>query len=160
MKGQLVCRMHGGSTPVAVVAGKVRQQEDAIRRTLGKLGYDPIHDPLTELSDLAGEAVAWKRQAAEQVAALEEMSRDNVISGSEEIRVVITVFERAMDRCLAVLATMAKLDIDNRLARISEQRAAAMAEVLRKVFADPTLGLTAEQRATAPTIVRKYLPAA
>jgi hypothetical protein len=159
MKGQMTCRMHGGMTPIAIERGRARLLEAQVGATIGKLGYEPVTDPLTALSDLAGEILAWKTVAAEHVAKLQEMARNNEINGSEEVRASIVVFERAMDRAANTLVAVAKLNIDERLARISEARQKAMADILRKVFADPTLGLTAEQRAQAPAVVRRYLAA-
>lgn len=153
-KGQLVCRMHGGSTPGGLATGRRVQAEAQMGATLGRLGYTPVGDPLTALADLAGEVVAWKDLAAAHVARLQQMARDNEISGAEEVRASIVVFERALDRALAVLGTIAKLNIDERLARITEQRAKTMADMLRKVLNDPTLGLTADQRAAVPIALR------
>jgi hypothetical protein len=51
-------------------------------------------------------------------------------AGTEQLRAEVSLFERALDRCTTVLATIAKLDIDARLARITELQAAA---VLRAV---------------------------
>lgn len=157
MKGQMVCRMHGGSTPGGLATGRRVQAEAQMGATLGRLGYRPVSDPLTALADVAGEIMAWKDLAAAHVARLQEMARDNEISGSEEVRASITVFERAMDRAASTLVAIAKLNIDERLARISEQRAAAMAEVFRRAMADPVLGLNPEQRAAAVPVIRRYL---
>jgi hypothetical protein len=128
--------------------------------TLGRLGYAPVADPLTALSELAGEVLAWKTLASDHVALLRSMSRDNIINGAEEVRASIVVFERALDRAVTVLATIARLNIDERLARIRAEQARQLAEALRKVLGDPSLGLTEQQRAAAPAAIRRHLAVA
>lgn len=159
MKGQLVCRMHGGSSPQARAKAAVRQREQAIDDTLGKLGYAPVEDPLSALADLAGEVLAWKQQAAEHVARLKAMSRDNFATGGEEVRADILVFERGMDRAITVLATIARLNIDERLARISDEQAKAWSEFLRGVMTDPALSLSTGQRAEVKGAIERHLAA-
>lgn len=117
---------------------------------------EPCADPLIELQKLAGQVIAWKQLLAEQVAQLAEWRYTAPGSGTEQLRAEVALFERAMDRCLHVLTAIAKLDLDNRLARITEQQAAA---VVRAVSAAITAaGITgtaaAEARATAARHLR------
>ena len=62
-----------------------------------------------------------------------------------------------MDRAITVLATIARLNIDERLAKISAERARLLAEMLRGVLGDSDLGLSAEQRAAVPAVMRRHL---
>jgi hypothetical protein len=71
---------------------------------------------------LAGEVVLWKDLAAELVADLREY-RHTDGRGAEQLRSEIAVLERAFDRCNTVLATIARLNIDERLMVITEAQA-------------------------------------
>jgi hypothetical protein len=146
-RGGTVCRSHGGAAPQVKAAVKARRVEQDIAKTLGRLTIVPIHDPLTALAELAGEITAWKELAAERVAALKELASRNFLSGSDEVHAEIQVYERALDRCVHVLATIARLNIDERLVKISEQQAAIVKEALMGALDDT--GLPREQQREA-----------
>ena len=73
----------------------------------------------------------------------------------EQVRAEIVVWERALDRAITVLAALARLGIDERLARIEE----AQALMVRKAFAAglEEIGIGPEQRAVAASVVAKHL---
>lgn len=147
IRGGTVCDMHGGRAPRVKAKAAERLAEKAITDALGKLDIVPIHDPLTALAELAGEISAWKQLAADRVAALKDLAQRNQLSGSDEVRAEIQVYERALDRCVTVLATIARLNIDERLVRISEQQAAIVKEALMGALGDA--GLPREQQREA-----------
>lgn len=118
MAGLDVCSTHGGRTARSKGVAAQHTTEVQIREALGKLTVVPVENPLAELQHLAGEARAWKEACAEHVSRLRAMRYGT--EGGEAIRGEILLFERAMDRCLVVLATIAKLNIDERLVRIAE----------------------------------------
>jgi hypothetical protein len=60
------------------------------------------------------------------------------------VRAEIQVYERALDRCVHVLATIARLNIDERLAKISAEQAALMKDLLMGALGDA--GLPREQQ--------------
>lgn len=55
VNGATVCVTHGGRSPQVVMAAAERQLERRMRQTLARLEVDPVSDPLTELSRLAGQ---------------------------------------------------------------------------------------------------------
>ena len=130
------CRFHGGATPQIKAKAARLKTEREISEALGKLNVVPVHDPLTALSELAGEIVAWKELAADRVAVLKGMAQENNITGAEEVKAEIQVFERALDRCISVLATIARLNIDERLVRISEKQAEIVKAALLGALTD------------------------
>jgi hypothetical protein len=99
------------------------------------------------LADLAGEISAWKELAAERVAALKDLAQRNYASGGDEVRAEIQVYERALDRCVHVLATIARLNIDERLVKISQQQADLVKTALMTALADTGLDRTVQREA-------------
>ncbi len=126
VRGCTVCRFHGGKAPQVQAAGHLRLVEQDMRASLARLDVDPVGDPFTELSKLAGQVVSWKDALAAKVNELTGLRYEASGAGTEQLRAEVALFERALDRCAAVLGLIAKLDIDARLARISEMQADAV----------------------------------
>lgn len=124
IRGATVCKMHGGFAPQVRAKAARNVAAQAARRAFGRLVdvSSPVEDPLTELQKLAGDVVAWKEYLAGKIADIERLSYDSETTG-EQIRGEVQLWERALDRCNTVLATCARLDIDARLATISEKKA-------------------------------------
>lgn len=155
MTGQDVCGSHGGRAKQNKAAAAKRTTEVELRETLGRLTIVPVENPLQELKNLAGEAAAWKELCAEHVSRLERMRYGT--EGGEAIRGEIQLFERAMDRCLAVLATIAKLNIDERLVRIAEaQKTMVIQAIEAALFA---AGLAGPQVVEAKKVAARHLRA-
>src|SRR5882762_10370991 len=140
------CKLHAGSTISANINGAAELLRRNVDEVIGKLNIIPIDDPLTELSKLAGEVTAWKDVIARRVAFLSDVRYDGEKTG-EQIRGEVIVFERALDRCNSVLTGMARLNIDERLARISEAQAQLVAEVLSTVLSEIGLDVTTQREA-------------
>jgi len=155
--GSTVCPKHGGSTPQVKRKAAERVLEKSISDTLGKLQIVSVVNPLAAMAELAGEVLAWKDLAAGYVAELKTLDTVNFVTGAAEVQATVVVFERAMDRAIDVLGTIARLKIDERLVAISEAQGKAMAEIMRSVLADPALALTAEQRRAVPDVARRHL---
>lgn len=145
--------MHGGKSPQAIAAGKARKIEGEIRETLGRLQVVPVGDPLTELQRFAGEVIAWKDLAAGHVAKLKAM-RYSAEAG-EHIRGEIIVFERALDRVGQLLVNIARLNIDERLARVSERQVEAFETALTRALTER--GMSREQQREVKVDVARHL---
>lgn len=148
MKGGKVCRMHGGGTPQARQKAAERRVEAEARLAFGRLAEvsSPIHDPLTELGRLAGDVVAWKNFLAGRIETLETLRFEDA-KGAEQIRGEIQLFRQALMDCNTILATMGRLDIDGRLAVVSEQQAELVADAFAAVMTD--MGMSGEQQREA-----------
>lgn len=148
------CKLHGGNTKNANINGSSELLKRDADKILGKLDIIPIDDPLTELSKLAGEVTAWKDIIAKRVAFLKDVSYEGEKTG-EQIKGEVIVFERALDRCNTVLVGMARLNIDERLARISEMQAQLVADALAAVLGE--MGMDLGQQREAKTRVAEKL---
>jgi hypothetical protein len=124
--GATKCYMHGGRTAKA----QQRATEDRARAELARLDLPPVDDPLSELARITGQVIGWKDQIAAKVNELTSLRYEGEGSG-EQLRAEVALWERALDRCERFLTAMARLNIDERLASISEARA----EVIISVFA-------------------------
>jgi hypothetical protein len=76
---------------------------------------------------MSGQVVAWKNAIAGLVNELPAL-RYSSAEGSEQMRSEVALWERALDRCEKVLTAMARLNIDERLARVSEEQGARSKE--------------------------------
>lgn len=153
MEGQKVCATHGGKAPQNLAAAERAKTEEKIRKQLGQLVSTPVLNPLEALQELAGEAMAWKELCAEHVASLERMRYGT--EGGEAIRGEIILFERAIDRLGSLLVNIAKLNIDERLARVSELQLDFIARALGAWMAEE--GMSPEQQQEARRGVARHL---
>lgn len=112
------CKHHGGSTP----NGRKHAVAEQARQELARMDVEPVDDPLSELARIAGQVIAWKDAIAAKVNELTSLRYENE-NGGEQLRAEVGLLERAFDRCEKFLTAMARLNIDERLAAISEQRA-------------------------------------
>lgn len=128
IKGGTVCGYHGGKAPQVKAKARERVAEEQARAQLARLDVEPVDDPLSELARITGQVIAWKDQIAAKVNELTSI-RYSTETG-EQLRAEVGLLERAFDRCERFLTAMARLNIDERLAAISEQRA----EVIITVF--------------------------
>lgn len=144
------CKLHGGSTASHRTHGVGEQA----RLTLARLDVAPVADPLTALSEIAGQVVAFKDAMAQRVNELSEI-RFTDEKHAEQLRSEVAVFERALDRCERFLSTMARLNIDERLAAIEQQRVDMVAAALTAALVD--LGLSEDQQLEARRGVARRL---
>jgi hypothetical protein len=112
----------------------------------------PVDNPLAELQKLAGQVLAWKDAIGRMVNELEEIRYASEHSG-EQLRSEVALFERAMDRCERVLVAMARLNIDERLAKISERQASLVVGVLKGALDD--LGIDRTEEEVRKTMARR-----
>lgn len=151
--GASVCRTHGGGSPKVQRAAARRVAEAEALAELAKMKIRPVTDPLTELSMLAGEAKAWKELLRSRVAELETLGYSG--AAGEQIRAQVQLYAAALDRLEHVLVAIARLNLDERLVKIDEQRAELIAEAIHSMLAE--LGLSKDQAARAPAAVSRAM---
>ena len=150
------CKLHGGKAPQVSRAAEIEIAEFHIARKLAELNVPPVADALTELAKLAGQVIAWRDAIAEKVNQLTTLGYENDKTG-EQLRTDVALFERAMDRCINVLGTMARLKIDDRLVTIEQQRVDLVADALAATLTDLGLDPDARQAATDGLVRRLRL---
>lgn len=152
------CKMHGGGTPQARKAAARNVAERKARKTLAEVGeYVPVENPLTELAQVAGRARAFMEILEGHVATLQNLAQDNP-SGPDSAHVELQLYERAMDRTGRLVEALAKLNIDERLATISERQADAVIAAIEAALT--AVGIRdPEQRAEAKRVAGRHLTA-
>ena len=145
--GQTRCKMHGGknsTTDARREEEKLRRKEEkALQRAIAKLDIQPVEDPLTALRHLAGEVMAWKEAMQAKVLELEQIRYRG--EHAEQIRAEVVLYERSIDRCTHVLGTIAKLNIDERLAAITERQAEMLENGLMAAFEAAGIPITDQE---------------
>lgn len=159
MAGQDVCGTHGGRAPQNKAAGARRAAEEQVRqkaeRYLAKRTVKPVTDALTGLTEVAGEIVAVKDWLREHVQALEEIRYRG--GQGEQLRAELSAYQAALRDTVSVLGLIAKLDIDTRLARITERQADAVIRAIDAALA--TAGVTGAAAADAKKVAARHLRA-
>jgi hypothetical protein len=116
------CKLHGGSTKTQSVAAERQMVEAEARRLFEKVAPEivPVDNPLEAYRMFAGRVMAWLDLMERLLADLDSPRYRG--AAAEQIRGEVQLYERAMDRANTVLGTFAKLNIDERLTRITEEQ--------------------------------------
>lgn len=169
VKGAKVCRSHGAGAPQVKAAAARRVVEGQALKAVSALGaWSPVTDPLSALADVAGEVTAVKdflRGLVEQIVEAEqrhaglsgggEQLRSTDDKGAEQLNAKFQAYMTMLDRTVSTLATIAKLNIDERMARIDEARAEMIREALRRTWAE--MGITGEQQTRGTAALGRHL---
>jgi len=155
--GVAKCRLHGGNTRNQRTAAAAQHAERQARTVLAGLDVAPIDNPFTALSRLAGQAVAWQETIAGIVNQLGDRIRYEGAAGNEQLRAEIMLYERAMDRCAQVLGMIARLNIEDRMARVSERQTEIVVSAIEAALA--SAGVTGHEADEARKVAARHLRA-
>ncbi|MTD55704.1 hypothetical protein [Amycolatopsis pithecellobii] len=126
--GAQVCRSHGGAARQVKAAAARNMLEQQARQLWAKTVHAPVNDPLSELAKLAGEVLAWKQLLKDKIGELTTVGYRGMTS--EQIKSEVVLYNTAVSQLTTVLTGIAKLNIDSRLAAISEKQAAVVIAAL------------------------------
>lgn len=150
------CKLHGGNTPGQKTKADRDRLDQELHTLLEREGVEPLDNPIAQLQLLAGNVVKWQEIIGDKVEQLRTWTYDD-ISDKEEVRAIILAYERAMDRTGKLLVEMARLNIEERMARVTEAQARIIIEVFIRVFKAKELGLPPEKQKVGQTIVAREL---
>lgn len=113
VRGAVVCATHGAAAPQvrAKAAERVAlaEVEADAAKALAHTALAPLEDPLEALARLAAEAIAMKDALAGRVNALTSI-RYTGVSGVEQLRAEVQLYERALDRAAKFVDVLARHD--------------------------------------------------
>lgn len=108
----------------------------------------PIGNPFEELLLVAAEMKAFKDRVGARVA---EMKIEEFRYGGdrigEQLRAEVLVYERALDRLAVTLVKITRLNIEERLVRITERQAAVIEAAITGALADLNLSVELQEAA-------------
>lgn len=123
--------MHGGRSPQVKRAAARRVIEEKARKLI--LNPEPVDDPVEELLRLAGDAVALKDALKGHVEQLESVGTDGGRWG-EQVKPEIAAYLGAIHQAERILSSIARLDLQERMVRLDEARAALVVTVIERVL--------------------------
>lgn len=151
------CKLHGGKTKgQRLQADRVRADRE-VRAVLADLDVAPVDDPLTALMQLAGQVLAWQEATATLVNRLGDEVRYEGMAGGEQLRAEVQLYERSMDRAEKVLSSIGRLNIEERLAQISEAQAERVIAAIDAALT--AAGLSGDQASKARQVAARHLRA-
>lgn len=156
MHEQKVCHAHGGRSPQAIRAAELRLMERQARELFGKLvpTLQPVENPLAAYAELAGRVIAWMELMDSLLDELSGVGYESEYTG-EQVHAAIQLYERAMDRANTVLASYARLRIDERLAEITERQKMTVVRAIEAALDE--IGIPPAERAGARREVARQL---
>ena len=146
------CKLHGGGSPAGVKAAAAAEG----KYLLGVLApaREPVDDPSRELRRVGAIVLTWMEACADAISDLKNF-RFLDAKGAEQLRSEIPMFERSMDRAAALLATLAKLGLDEREVAVSEAKAQMLLRALEAGLAEN--GITGPQAAAVKQATGRHL---
>ena len=130
------CALHGGASPSGKAAAARQRLDAEVAQILDREGVVPVDSPVVELQALAGRILQWERILGDMVERLTEWTQTDV-TGREDLRAVVAAYERSLVHSERVLVAMSRLNLDERLARISESQTALLIQVVQNTLAAP-----------------------
>ena len=157
MSGQLVCKNHGGNTPQAKAKAQERMMLEKAHDAVKRLDIEPVGDPLTALSLVAGELTALKDFLRDKV---ERMGEEiEATDSTAELRGAFTAYQTALRDVVSTLATIARLKIDDRLVVVEQQKADMISAAIVATLAELKLDWETQQRAKVGVVKRLRIAA-
>lgn len=160
MKGQRVCKNHGGKSPQALAAAAQRQAEQAAAESLTRLwpglSVDRrVTDPLGGLEQLAGALEHMVDQVGRKVNELQNYATGKDLA---QLRAEIVLFERLLKTLQSTLRDMASLGIAERYVELEKAKVDIVMSAFLKALEGA--GLDEERRDRVVVLFRGALPGA
>ncbi len=156
IQGGTVCIVHGGKSPRAKAAAARVNLDAEIRKAANKIEWQPVGDPLTALSEVAGEITAFKDILRAKIEDMQSWTGYDD-KGAEQLRALVAGYQAALSQTTVALATIAKLNIDERLAKIDERVRLTIIRALEATLAES--GMTGPAMIAAKASFGRHLRA-
>jgi hypothetical protein len=147
--------MHGGKTPRSQAKAARTAVEREAREALAGFSVAPVTNPLQALAEHAAIVIELRDYLRDQVDRLESLRYQ--AGAGEQIRAELSAYQAALRDTTNVLAAFARLNIDQRLAAITEAQISMVLEAIEAALnaaavRDP--GLRNQGRRAAAVVLR------
>lgn len=136
--GGRVCSAHGGKAPQVRAAAERRialqQAEAHVAASIDATKRLDLAGVYEEMLRTAALAVQWRDRWQERVDELQQIRYVAPGAGTEQVRAEVQLLERAMDRTTRTLELIARLDLDSRVKRLSEDQGELVARALNRAL--------------------------
>lgn len=150
IKGGTVCMKHGGRAPQVKAAAERRRLVAEVLERAAHFGDGREIDPALALEEEL-------QRTAGHVGWLGLMVSTRTPAAPFDEQQTYELYSRERNHLAGIAKACLAAGIDERRIRIAEQQANVIADAIRKVYDDPELGLTAEQKRAARTVTAKHL---
>lgn len=168
IKGGTVCVAHGGRAPQvkrkAAERVLIQRAEEALTKVDGRrkqklsdYASTPVTDPLAALQRVAGDMEQVTAFLKDQVDKLQLEITGYDDKGQEQLRATLAGYMTMLNQSAGVLAAIAKLNIEERMAKVTEAQVMIMMRALEATLA--TLGITGAPAVNARQVFGKQLRA-
>lgn len=122
-----LCRFHGGAAPaIRNKAAKERVEIQARKLLPPREQWEPVSNVLEELNAIATEAKMWLTVLRGMVEQEKSVGIRHGRQGEQQ-RATVTAYTDALDQMFRICRDVARLDIDDRLATVTESQQRDMA---------------------------------
>ena len=129
--GASVCWTHGGATRQVQAKAAERRAELRIMRDVASRTIEPITDPISWYQMTAGEVALFLELCREQLRDLSSLTRFDA-KDVEDVRAVVALYERGLDRASRVGEAMLRLGIEAKAASRTAGDAAWAVDLVRQ----------------------------
>ena len=165
MRGQQVCRMHGGMAPQNLAAAERRIAELKVRAELERVGIPVPTDSLAALMDALARAAGSVAYITQELHRRQGIAEDADKHGamvltqegqhSPEVAALMRLYLEVLDKQARYAKMALDAGVDERMIRVAEGQGRMLVEAMDLTFTE--LALTAEQTTEGRALVAKHL---
>jgi len=165
MRGQTVCRLHGGKAPQSLAAGERRVKSREAAVLLARYGEPVETDPLQGLLDAlwrAAGCVVWLGQELARQQKAEAAPIKAVVQRTkfgQDTAALAKLYGEWVDRQAKYAAAAISAGLDERMVHLAESQGKLLADVIEAVLLSDELGLSEGQIATGRRVAAGQLRA-
>lgn len=148
------CKFHGGTSKALTIAAHRQMATESVRILGLDVKIDPSRALLEELWRTAGH-IQWIRDEIEKLGGADSLLTLTALGYKP--RAFMEIYQKERSHLAKVAAMALAAGVAERQVKIAEEQGALVAQAIKAILGD--LGLTEEQTAAAPSIVRRHLSA-